>query len=203
MLVKSIFCSIAFGLICLFGCKAKQECPGFNPPEYSDKQVDTVLAKQAPVLRDTLLKRFEETPIKGLNYKAYHLLFYDAFRYGESIKFEINDYGCFLTVKCIKKGDYLPECLNYKTKIREEDWNQLEEMMYEFDFWTADPFRKNEGVLDGYAFLLEGNKPEAAVCGKKTYQFVGRSSPRFDKMEALCNCIMEYKEHLVFRYSQR
>ena len=62
MVVKSIFWSIAFGLICLFGCKEKQECPRFNREEYSDKQVDSVLAKQASVYRDTLLNRFEETP---------------------------------------------------------------------------------------------------------------------------------------------
>ncbi|MFM9948857.1 MAG: hypothetical protein ACKV1O_13040 [Saprospiraceae bacterium] len=203
MLVKSIFWSIAFGLICLFGCRAKQECPGFNRPEHSDKQVDSVLAKQAAVFRDTLLNRFGETPIKGLNYKAYHLLFYSSHGYGESIKFEINDYGCFLTVKCIKKGDYSPECQNYKTKITEEEWNELNAMIYEFDFWTAEPFRKNEDVLDGYILFLEGNKPEAAICDQRTYQFVGRSSPRFDKMEALCEYIREYKEHLVFMYSQR
>ncbi len=203
MLVKSIFWSIAFGLICLFGCRAKQECPELERKAYSDKQVDSVLAKQISDYRDTLLNRFEETPIKGLNYKAYHLLFHSSHGYGESIKFEINDYGCFLTVKCIKKGDYLPECLNYKTKITEEEWNQLEEMMYEFDFWTAGPFRNNENVLDGYGFFLEGNKPEAAVCGKKTYQLVVRGSPRYDKIGALCEYIMEYKEQLVFRYSQR
>ncbi|MBK6997596.1 MAG: hypothetical protein IPH31_22900 [Lewinellaceae bacterium] len=138
-----------------------------------------------------------------MNYKAYHLLFYDAFRNGESIKVEINDYGCFLTVKCVGRGYSNSECLNYKTKITEEDWNILNAMIYEFDFWTAEPFRANMDVLDGYAFLLEGNKPEAAVCDQRIYQFVGRSSPRFDKMEALCQCIIEYKEHLVFRYSQR
>ncbi len=203
MVIKSFFWSIALGLIGLFGCRTKQECPGINREEYSDKQVDSVLAKQASVFRDTLLKRFEETPIKGLNYKAYHLFFYSSFGYGESIKFEINHYGCFLTVKCIGKGHSCPECRNYKAKITEEEWNRLEAMIHEFDFWTAEPFRKNEGVLDGYVLFLEGNKPEAAVCDQKTYQFVGRSSPRFDKMGALCNYIMEYKDELVFSYSQR
>ena len=202
MVLKSIFWSLAFALICLFGCKPKQECLKFDREAYADQQVDSVVAKQASVSRDTLLKRFEETPIKGLNYKAYHLLFHSSFGHGESIKFEINTYGCFLTVKCLGKGDPSSECLNYKTKIREAEWDQLEAMMYEFDFWTAEPFRVNKDVLDGYTLFLEGNRPEAAGCDKKTYQFVGRGSPRFDKMEALCNYIMEYKEQLVFSYSQ-
>lgn len=203
MIVKSIFWSIAFGLICLFGCKAKPECPGIKPEVYPDTQVDSVLASQASQFRDTLLKMFGETPIKGLNYKAYHLLCFSSFGHGESIKFEINQYGCFLTIKCIRKGDFSPECHNYNTKISEEEWNQLEEMVYEFDFWTAEPFRSNEGVLDGYVLFLEGNRPEAAVCRNRVYQFVGRVSPRFDKIGALCDYIMEYKEQLIFKYSQR
>lgn len=192
MKANSILSAIAIGLICLIGCRPKQECPPFNRYEYIHDQVDSSYSKKAPVYLDTLIKRFEETPIKGLNYKAYHLHYYSSFGYGQSIKFEINHYGCFLTVKCIGTGHSNVECQNYKTKITEEEWNLLEAMIYEFDYWTAEPFRNNENVLDGNIYLLEGNKPYPTSCEPETYKLVVRGSARYDKMEALCYNILEY-----------
>jgi len=201
MNAKLILSSIAICLICLTSCRSKQECPPFNRYEYIHDRVDSAYAKKAPVYLDNLIKRFEETPIKGLNYKAYHLHYYSSFGFGQSIKFEINQFGCFLTVKCIGTSHSDPECQNYKTKITEEEWNLLEAMIYEFDFWAAEPFRKND-ALDGDISLLEGNRPYPTSCDPETYKLVGRISPMYDKMQALCYNIVEYKEQLVFKYRQ-
>ncbi len=202
MKARSFFSSIAIGLICLTSCRSKQECPPFNRYEFIHDQVDSSFAKKASVYLDTLLKRFEETPIKGLNYKAYHLHYYPSFGYKESVKFEINHYGCFLTVKCIETVHSTGNCENYKTKITEEEWNLLEAMIYEFDFWTTEPFRNNENVADGNLYILEGNRPYPSSCDPETYKLVARGSARYDKMEALCYNILEYKEQLIFKYLQ-
>lgn len=193
---------LLFIVYCLTGCRPKQECPPFNRYEYIHDKIDSADAKNIYVYLDTLIKRFEETPIKGLDYKAYHLFYMSAFGFGQSIKFEINQIGCFLTVKCIKTSYSSPDCKDFKTKITEDEWNVLEALIYEFDFWKAEPFRNNKSVLDGNGYVLEGNRPYPIFCDPITYKLVARGSPRFDKIEALCYEIMEYKEQLVFRYSQ-
>jgi hypothetical protein len=52
------------------------------------------------------------------------------------------------------------------------------------------------------AFECQGNRPEAEKCNKKTYKLVGRGSPRYDKIAALCESILEYEDQLKFRYEQ-
>ena len=77
-------------------------------------------------------------------------------------------------------------------------------MIYDFNFWTTVPqFKTTEGVLDGYEYLLEGKRPEAENCGKRTYRFIGRGSPIRDKIGALCDYIMEYEDQLALSYGKR
>ena len=72
----------------------------------------------------------------------------------------------------------------------------------EFNFWTEKEFKVNTDVLDGYAYFLEGNRPEAEKCNKKTYKLVALGSPRYDKIGALCDYILEYEDQLKFKYEQ-
>lgn len=86
----------------------------------------------------------------------------------------------------------------YTTKIAKEEWEILENMIDNFDFWTEEQFTYNE-VLDGNTFYLEGNR---VTNNKKLHRIVGRGSPQYDKIGALCYYILDYKERLVFRYKQ-
>ncbi len=203
-IAKSIFCFLFFALIFLSSCQVKEECSKFLAEEYLDEQVDTTMTKSAPEYRDTLLKWLGETPIKGLNCSAYHLLFYSSHGFGQSIKFVKKNSGCFLRVKCVTKEGWDSNCKEYQIKITNEEWNQFEEMIYDFNFWTTVPqFKTTEGVLDGYVYLLEGKRPEAENCGKRTYRFIGRGSPIRDKIGALCDYIMEYEDQLALSYGKR
>jgi hypothetical protein len=204
---KSIYCYLILILICLISCQEKVqengECSKFIHEKYLEKQFDSVLVKEASEYREILLKRFDEISIKGINHEAYHLQFYSSHGFGKSVKFEKNISGCSLNIKCISKVEWSPDCENYQIRISEEEWNEFEKMIYEFNFWTEEEFRGNKNVLDGYVYFLEGNRPEAKKCNKRTYQLIGRGSPRFDKIGALCDYISEYEYQLALRYGKR
>ncbi|MEO5909749.1 MAG: hypothetical protein ABIP95_02620 [Pelobium sp.] len=170
--------------------------------EYLEEQSDTVLKKEALKYRDILMERFKETSITGQNKPAYHLLFYSSFGNGESIKFEQIDSSYYLSRKCISSNDHFVCGQNFYIQISTIEWDKFEEMIYEYNFWTSKKFNVNKKVLDGYAYFLEGNRPEAFFCKKRNYHLIGRSSPEYDKMEDLCNHIMDYEERLVLKYGK-
>ncbi len=199
-----------FGLMLMsiltIGCQSKSQekegCSKYVNEIYVEQTTDTSLKKQACEYQKFLLERFGESSVKGLNHEAYHLQFFSSHGYGKSVKFERKAGACTISVKCISKKEWLEDCKEYQIRIDEDEWNELEKMIYEFNFWTAEDFRVNKDVLDGYAFLLEGNRPAAKKCNKKSYKLVGRGSPRYDKMEALCDNILAYEDQIKFRYEQ-
>lgn len=202
---KLYYVFLVFILIVLLSCqrdsKEKNECLKYIDEKYTEK-IDSTMQVEAHKFHEYLLKKFGENSIKEMNYEAYHLQFYSSHGYGESVKFENKNGSYSLSVKCEGKKEWSPECKSYQISINADEWGELEKMIYEFNFWTAEDFRVNKDILDGYAFFLEGNRPEAEKCNKKTYKLVGRGSPRYDKMEALCYNILEYEEQLKFKYEQ-
>lgn len=176
------------------------ECSKYLNEKYAEETTDTAMVKEAFEFQQILLERFRESSVKEMSHEAYQLQFHSSHGYGKSMKFEKKNDKYSLSVKCITKEDWYPDCKEYQISIEKEEWNELEKMIYEFNFWTEENFRKGGDVLDGYAFLLEGNRPEAAKCNKKTYKLIARGSPRYDKMGALCEYILEYEDQLVSRY---
>ena len=198
------FCLI-FISIFLFRCQGNvqenKDCSKFANEIYQEVS-DTSLAKEAFEFQEYLLEKFGEKSVKGINYEAYHLQFYSSFGYGKSVKF-VNKNGVYsIAVKCVTKEGLYPDCKEYAIRIDKEEWNELERMIYEFNFWTEEDFKTNKDVLDGYAYILEGNRPQAKKCNKKTYKLVGRGSPIYDKIGALCDYILGYESQLKFKYEQ-
>lgn len=189
---------LAFILFILFRCQTNVQydnnCTGIENEVYKELASDS-LEKDALAYQKTLLDRFGETSIKGLNYEAYQLQFYSTHGFGKSVKFEKKNDGCSISVKCII-NKMQPDCKEYKIDIEQEDWDKLEEMIYEFNFWTEESFRVNNEMLDGYVCLLEGNRPDAEKCNKKTYKLVVRGSPEYDKIGALCDYILDFEDRL-------
>ena len=167
------------------------------------EKVDTSILREANEFHSTLLKWFKESSIKGQNHDVYHMIYFSAHMYGKSIKFESIESKYYLSLKCLPKEDWHPKCENYKIEIEKEEWEKFEEMIYEFDFWTVNQFNERREVLDGVVYYLEGVRPEAKKCNKKTYRMIARGSPEFDKMGALCDYIRSYEDILAFRYKIR
>ena len=209
--MKNSFCCKSilyiFLLVSLFfsSCNTKntrnENCIKYQNEEYSNIEIDTSLKNDFLNYHKYLLKEFNEKSIKELPYESYQLLYFTSHGYGKLIRFEKIDSSYSMEVKCIKNPDFF-SCNDSLIEITEDEWDQLEEMIYEFNFWTEESFRKPRESLDGYIFLLEGNRPEAEKCNKKTYSLIGRGPFRYDKMSALCWNIVDYQYRLTFYYEQ-
>ncbi len=176
----------------MISCQEREECVKFANEKYVEQEKDTTIVRNSFELRTFILEELEEVSIKGLNYEAYHLLFHSAHGYGKSVKFEKKEDGIFLNVKCLFKGDWPLDCNETQKIIKIEEWNELEDLIYEFNFWTDINFKEGrKGVLDGYVYLFEGNRPEAEQCDKESHKLVIRGSPKYDKMTALCEHILQ------------
>ena len=187
---------------CLQACEVNEACVKYAHENYLETSTDTSLLNDAFEYWDYLLDKFGNTPLKGQPNDAYQLHYYSAHSFGQSVKFEKIRKTCWLTVKCIRKEEMNPDCKPYRIKILPEEWEVLENMIYEFDFWTAEAIRSNPDVLDGFGLILEGNRPQAGMCGKKTNKLMLRGSPHFDKMGSLCDNIFAYEAVLKFKYQQ-
>ena len=205
-LIRLEYYSLIFILIFLLSCQENVQenidCSKFADEIYEKEVSDTSLVRKVFDYQKFLLEKFGETSVKGLNYEAYHLQLHSSHGHGKSVKFEKKNNGCSITVKCKTKGEWLQDCKEYAIGIEREEWDELEKMIYEFNFWTEEDFKTNENVLDGFTYLLEGNRPEAKKCNKKTYKLIARGSPMYDKIGALCEYIFEYEDQLKFRYEQ-
>jgi hypothetical protein len=74
-----------------------------------------------------------------------------------------------------------------------EKWDAFENLIYSAQFWTLTQ-RIDDKVLDGHAFILEGYRPEAKPCGKRTYHIIGRWSPRSEPLRSLCDSLLAYAD---------
>jgi hypothetical protein len=162
-----------------------------------DKTLDTSSIRMALKQRLVLLKEFNDTIAPDIDSNYYHLILYSVFHYGTAVKFIKKGGAHFMYVKTLRPDSSL-KLEVYSTKISKNEWDKLEAMIDNFDFWTEEQFTYNE-VLDGYTFYLEGNR---FTDKGKLHRLVGRGSPRYDKIGALCDYILEYQGSLVFQYKQ-
>lgn len=158
----------------------------------NEKEIKIVLKQ-----RDEILKDFNEklSPQKDSNY--YHLIYYNAFNEGKTVKFEKKNGSFYMTVKNLIPDSTVKMSV-YSTKISEYEWIQVVYMVENFDFWTEEQFMFNK-VLDGHTFYLEVNKISK---NGNMNRIVGRGSPRYDKIGALCKYILDHQESLIFQYKQ-
>ncbi len=193
---------VGFVLLCLLSCRESAECVLYAKEIYPQYQEDSVMLLKAQQYRDLLLERFNETPVQGSKHNSYHFLYYCAHGYGKSIKVEVKEGAYFLTVKCVAKEGWPFDCNNYQVQISETEWNDFENTISRSDFWSAKRLGvRNENVLDGSVYIIEGNRPDAAKCDKRTYQFVGRQLLGLDTLDILYHSIEQYETALAAKYN--
>ena len=200
------YACLIFISIFLFACQGNvqenKDCSKCADEIYKEVS-DTSLLNSVFGFQKNLLEKFSESSVKGLDHEAYHLQFYSSFGYGKSVKFEHNNGVYSIVVKCGTTKERLDECKEYAIVIDWEDWDKLEKMIYEFDFWTEEDVWRERLVADGFLYILEGNRPEAKKCNKKAYKIIARGSPGYEKMGALCNYIFSFEQQLKLKYEQR
>ncbi len=182
----------------VLACEKKTDCSVYANETYIEKKVDSAMLSTALKGRDELLRRFDETPIRTSDHPCYHLLYYSQFGgYGRSIKVEQKDGRFFLTVKCVSTDGRYPNCENNELEILAEEWYELENIMTDFSFWKAEALDDHIDPLDSSLYILEGIRPDAAYCDKKSYQFVARHHVGYDNIDALCMRIVQYEEAII------
>lgn len=158
---------------------------------------DSLLMSQAKAFRKRLLVEFNDTTFStDKNY--YHYLYYSSFDYGVSVRFEKEDTLFFLKIKTLHPQDSSIRLSYYETQISKYEWEFLEYMVDDYDFWYA-PELKTRQVLDGHTDFLEANRVEKEM---NQHKFIARRGVQYDKIEALCANIYSYQEELVFKYKQ-
>jgi len=151
--------------------------------------LDFKLKLEALNHRDYIIQQFNDT-IPNSKYDYYYLIYFTAFNEGNSIKFIKKGDRYYLTEKIRDPQDSVPILTAYTTEIYEDEWTCLENMVNDFDFWTEKQFKENR-VLDGHYFYLEVNNSSK---NERINRIVGRASPRYDKIGALCEYIMHFKK---------
>ncbi|MDB5257782.1 MAG: hypothetical protein JWM14_2477 [Chitinophagaceae bacterium] len=195
-LIKTIFFVLSFSF--LSSCVEKSPSDPLTAKENTTTSPDTTLTKQVLWFRTKLIERFNDSIPNGIDSNYYYLIFSSSFGNGTTVKFTRKEDTYFLCVKTLTPNDSINRLTQYTTEIDKREWYQLENMVDEFDFWSATHFKYNR-VLDGDTYFLEGSRISNNM---KLHQLVGRGSPRYDKIGALCDYIMKYQEHLVFQYKQ-
>lgn len=145
--------------------------------------------------RDYVIQQFNDT-IPNKKYDYYYLIYYNAFDEGKSIQFIKKGDRYFLTEKVRDPREGAPLFTHFSMKLNDEEWKRIENMVDDFDFWTEKQFKHNQ-VLDGYQYYLEVNK---STGNEKKHRIVGRSSPQYDKIGALCEYIIRFKQLLILNY---
>jgi hypothetical protein len=151
--------------------------------------LDFKLKLEALNHRNKLIKKFNDT-IPNSKYDYYYLIYFNAFNEGNSIKFIKKGDRYYLTEKIRDPQDSVPILTAYTTEIYEDEWACIENMVNDFDFWTEKQFKHNR-ALDGFHFYLEVNN---STDKERTHRIVGRASPHYDKIGALCQYIIRFKE---------
>ncbi len=194
-LVKTGFGFLAF--ILFIGCANNEMSPASAINDSAAKE-DSIFVQQAFEYRSQVLKKFKDTFSFDTNRDYYHLLYYDAWGNGISMRFEKENSAFILRTITLKPSDSLLRHAFYETKITEGEWVFLEDMIDDFNLWES-PEAKVRTVPDGHTYFLEVNRKTNEGL---LHEFRVRRCPRYDRIEALCNYIHSYQEELVFKYKQ-
>lgn len=148
--------------------------------------------------RKEIAAKFLDTLPSANESDFYHLTYYSAFDEGTVVKFSKKGEHYFLSVKNLNPSESANRLTQYVLEIDKYDWERLEGMMNEFEFWTAEPFKINKGVLDGHYYFLEGSRE---VNKEQLRYFIARKSAKYDKIEALCDYIIQYQKELLIEHN--
>lgn len=93
-----------------------------------------------------------------------------------------------MAVKIVEENTY---------KLSAEDWDKYNRLIYEKDFWTMPEMTEKHGY-GGVTYFIEGRRPLAENCNKRTQHIVSGWNVTSGKFYALCsqmeNLLRQYKK---------
>lgn len=192
MKLRLIGLSLCIALLGLLSC---QNCKKFENESYKLEINEDFEAMKIHI--DSVNRKIEETDYTELDYESYRLIYSSGqIKEFKLLRIDRTNNGDKLTYKEFSSPEYMKGefAVTYfkERKLLDFQWDYLENLIYEYDFWTADLYRVRT-TLGGNAFILEGNRPQAEMCNKKVRNIVMRGSPtEDDEIGQLCLKIIEY-----------
>ncbi len=125
------------------------------------------------------MKSYEEPELSNLNCEAFRFTYTVLIRNYTSgiIRIEKKKNVVLIIVKkLVSKGDYQKEVAEtIEKRISVQNWNDLLNSIYRTRYWTLHKkLESDEGYLDGTWWTIEGRRPQAEVCGKRSYHIIAR-----------------------------
>lgn len=139
------------------------------------------------------LKMYKEPEMSTLNYEAYRLTYGHVFAdTSHIIRIENqNSNYHFIHKKLIEDSDSTRAVIEtIQKKLLVSEWDKLKEVIYQNSYWTL-PKEIDRYGLDGGVWTIEGRRPDAEICGKRSYHLVSRWSPDKGEFQNLCNKFYE------------
>lgn len=189
-------CFFAIGLS--FVLNSCSNCGEFATEQYPEPDTLTLLSKPLRHLRGTYEKIGEfEIPLpKDRAYRMYYKFSFEECAYVMHLTKTQN--GCMIACRYV---NWIPSDASWETISVEwtnktmsmRQWNEFENRMIEAKFWTMPQHIDRQGA-DGHTIFLEGYRPQAAACGKRTYHLIHRWSPEAGPLRDAVDMLIGYAE---------
>jgi hypothetical protein len=192
--LKHIFFIIS---ICL-SFLACNNCSKFENEQYNESDTLTLNSEHFFYVKNCF-DAVKETDITQKDMASFRMWYRFSFgKYEYIIHLSKTEKGCTLKSMAVDNifNDSKWTTLVVDSTIKElsiEKWNTFENLIYNAQFWTLTQLIDDRG-LDGHTFVLEGYRPEAEPCGKRSYHIIGRWSPRSEPLRTLCDSLLAYAD---------
>lgn len=175
------------------------DCSRCEAEEYAESDTFTL---QSPGLL-IAKKYYDDLYIPELDkseYESYRLLYKRQFEDYKCIILTKNSNGCKL--KSIDFKSVLIE--DVRTAVATDSvildlsitkWNEFENLLYKANYWTLSQPEDNKGI-GGRTYLLEGYRPQALRCNKRTYHLILRWSPDPGPIRDVLDTLISYSNFL-------
>ena len=205
-------------LACLAGCNSS------NPSSFCDlikdehyQKDDSLMLELATKYSNEIIDQIGEPDLKSVNYESFRLMIRLPHPFGRGtfavIRMTKSGYRC--TIKTLNLSDTFykeyktPKGIIFHRQIRIVDsfssnitlekWDEFQRLVNASKFWTLSLKKDNRVMLDGTEFLMEGSRPQAGLCGKRTYQIYGKGSPERDDFFCYLCMWLEANSYLSYR----
>jgi hypothetical protein len=155
---------------------------------YDSLTIDSNVIKRIHEVNNLL----NEPDFEKINFESYRLIYKKALsNVGYLIRLDRKQKNTILTYKIFTgKNDTCSIIVNLKDesiiKLSNIEWKEFENLIYKNEFWTMQTIIDNHGV-DGTIYYLEGCRPQAITCNKRTNHLVERWSPDPGGFKEICD----------------
>lgn len=210
--------TILFTFACIVGCNSSNQksiCNLIEDEQY--QKVDTLILDSVTKYSKNLMFQIGEPDLRFVNFESFQLIIRSPHPFPNGtfavIRMTKNDYTCIIKTLNLTDTFYrenkTPNGIieHYEIRVVDssssnismEKWSEFQRLISASKFWTLSLKKNNRGMLDGTEFILEGSRPEARICGKRTYQIYGDLSPNRDDFFCYLCMWLEANSNLTFR----